>query len=279
MFEFFKRRRIDPKKRLVESLGDLSLPAFSAATMNTLRLLRNPDATPDRIAASIEINPGVVVRMLQMVNSAAYGLVGRVDRVAHALNLLGRGQVESLVVALAVKGSLDKAAKGAATAGFWRAAAERASLARGLAALLHPERQSESFVAGLLQDMAVPLLVRAQPEGYEPLVRRWLTGPGELDDLERAHYGWDHSEIGACLAAHWELPQSLAQAIGGHHDDDDSIPPAVYLASYVKQSRGGRDLEPMVYTARDRFGVAEDRVVDTINEAWARAESLASLLS
>ena len=86
MFGFFKRKRIDPKQRLAESLGELDLPSFSAATLNTLRLLRDPTRTAEEIAESIEANPGVVVRLLRMVNSAAYGLAQRVEGVSHAVS-------------------------------------------------------------------------------------------------------------------------------------------------------------------------------------------------
>jgi len=91
MLGFFKRKKLDPKRRLAESLGELELPSFSTMTVSALRLLRDPKSSTAAIAEAIESNPGVVVRLLRMVNSAAYGLAQRVDRVGHAVNLLGRG--------------------------------------------------------------------------------------------------------------------------------------------------------------------------------------------
>jgi HD-like signal output (HDOD) protein len=279
MFGFFKRKKVDPKKVLADTLGDMDLPSFSAGTMEALRLLRDPASNSDTIARSIEGNPGVVVGVIRMVNSAAYGLRQKVDRVSHAINLLGRSRIESVVVALAVKGGLDRAAKGSPK-GFWREAAARAAFARSLAELLHPQTQSESFVAGLLQDMAVPLLVRARPEDYAPLLDEWArTKKDELADVEQKEFGWDHSEVGACVAAHWQLPPILTDAIGGHHEGQGLVPPAVHLVSYLQGALGEGDVEPLVDAATAQYNVPADRVIRIIAESQERANDLARLLS
>lgn len=277
MFGFFKRNKIDPKKRLAESLGELELPSFSAATMNTLRLLRDPTCTAAQIAESIESNPGVVVRLLRMVNSAAYGLAQRVEGVSHAVSLLGRGKVESVVVAIAVKGSVD--ASSGPLPRFWQLAAARATIARGLAELIHPQTQSEAFVAGLLQDMAMPLLLQARPVEYRPMIECWQQAPEtELTDLEQQHFGWDHSEVGACVAHHWQLPDLLIDAIGAHHQRNSMVPPAIHLVSHVRHTEGRVDLEPLVEAATSSYNVPADRVVRAVGEAYKRGAALARLL-
>ncbi|MEQ9320957.1 MAG: HDOD domain-containing protein [Polyangiaceae bacterium] len=277
MFGFFKRKRIDPKQRLAESLGELDLPSFSAATLNTLRLLRDPTRTAEEIAESIEANPGVVVRLLRMVNSAAYGLAQRVEGVSHAVSLLGRGKVESVVVAIAVKGSVD--ASSGPLPRFWQLAAARATIARGLAELIHPQTQSEAFVAGLLQDMAMPLLLQARPAEYRPMIESWQRDPREeLTDLERKHFGWDHSEVGASVAHHWELPDPLIDAIGAHHLGTSMVPPAIHLVSHVQPTEGRVNLEPLVEAATASYNVPADRVVRAVSESYKRGAALARLL-
>lgn len=278
MFGFFKRTKIDPQQALAESLGDLELPAFSAATMNTLRLLRDPACRPESIAESIEANPGVVVRLLRMVNSAAYGLAQRVEGVGHAVSLLGRGKVETVVVAIAVKGIVD--ARTGPLPRFWQLAAARATIARGLAELIHPQTQSEAFVAGLLQDMAMPLLLRARPAEYRPMIETWQDNPQEeLTDLEKKHFGWDHCEVGACVAHHWELPELLVDAIGAHHLGNSLVPPAIHLVSHVRHTEGRVDLEPLVEAATAGYNVPADRVVRAVAESYKRGAALARLLS
>ena len=45
------------------------------------------------------------------------------------------------------------------------------------------------------------------------------TSPGgSLEELERETLGYDHAEIGARMAEAWELPESLIEAIAGHHE-------------------------------------------------------------
>ncbi|HHH30933.1 MAG TPA: HDOD domain-containing protein [Polyangiaceae bacterium] len=277
MLGFFKRKKIDPKKKLAETLGDLELPAFSAATLETLRLLRDPTCSAEMIAESIESNPGVVVRLLRMVNSAAYGLAQRVEGVSHAVSLLGRGKVESVVVAIAVKSSVDNSA--GPLPRFWQLAAARATIARGLAELIHPQTQSEAFVAGMLQDMAMPLLVQAKPVEYRPMIEGWQNDPREeLTELEQREFGWDHSEVGACVAHHWRLPDLLIDAIGAHHHGNSLVPPAIHLVSHVRQSDGRVDLEPLVEAATSAYNVPADRVVRAVSESYKRGAALARLL-
>jgi len=57
-------------------------------------------------------------------------------------------------------------------AGFWRTSAHRACLARRIASTLDPASQMEAFTAGLLQDMAIPVLAAAHGERYTALYRR-----------------------------------------------------------------------------------------------------------
>ena len=278
MLKFFKSRKIDQKKLLAESLAGMKLPHFSRATIRSLQLLRNPGSTSEKIARSIEANPGLVVHVLRTVNAAAYGLRSKVDCVSHAINLLGRAKVESLVVAMAVKGGLQKTAPHRMNQRFWYAAATRASLARGLAALIDPKTQSESFVGGLLQDMALPLLEATRPYEYAPLIRQSREDEIALEELERSAFGWDHSEIGACVAAHWRLPDLLTNSIGEHHVGGHHVPPAIHLVSHVRERPRSFEIETLVEQARDRYGVPPDRVIEVVKESRIHAKELAALM-
>ncbi len=278
MLGFFEKRNIDPAETLAQSLGKLELPTFQGATLRALDLLRDPESSVREIATSIETNPGLVTHVLRVVNSAAYGLRQRVDRVSHAISLLGRSQIESLVVASAVKGGIKAAAPKTAGRRFWQGAAVRASLARAIAEMVDPPSQSQAFVTGLLQDMALPLLFSTRAKEYRPLVQACAADPTkDLAVLEKETFGWDHSIVGASVADHWDLPMPLTNGIGEHHLGEASV--AVQLVSRVRDTPSGPDASELSRVAEAEFNIAPDTMQTAFERAATEASELVQLLT
>ena len=259
----FWKRSSDPKAKLVDRLGEYELPSFPAAAVSTLGLLRQ-DAPMAEVAESIMTDPGLSVRILRTVNSAAFGLRQKASNLQYAVNLLGRSRVESLVLVAAVGEALP-APDDFDLRGFWRTAAHRACLARKIAASVSPATELECFTAGLLQDMAVPVLVTSLP-GYPGLYSDAIGGdqPG-LPEYERKILGYDHAEIGALMAETWDLPESLIAAIAGHHGTGDCAPDAVEAVAQVRHGEPSNELEAFRghCRAHPRLGVLDlDAVID-----------------
>ena len=77
MLGIFTKRSADPRAELKTMLGDYELPSFRTTVMETLRLLRDENATAHDIAVQIELDPGIQMKVLRAVNAAAFGLPGR----------------------------------------------------------------------------------------------------------------------------------------------------------------------------------------------------------
>ena len=96
---------------------------------------------------------------LQIPSHEAFALRHKVRGVHHAVSLLGRSQLESMLISMAVRDTLPNSAKrGFEPRRFWTTSARRACTAAALADRIDPSTRSESFTASLLQDMAVPVL-------------------------------------------------------------------------------------------------------------------------
>lgn len=281
----FKRRLADPATLLKSALGEFELPTFQTQTMMTLKLLRDPDAGWMALGRSIEANPGLVAKTLRTVNSASFGLRQQISSVTHAVGLLGRARLESLVLAFVVAGKLPTRAANAAgldVPRFWRAASLRASVARSLAELIEPQAQSEAFVGGLLQDMAVPLLAAAQGKRYQPVVECWQETAESLEGLEQSEFGWDHSDVGSCIADKWEFPAALRAAIEDHHDGAESAGPprSTQLVSLLEGHGETEDsgLDELIAAARQTHPVCPDRLVRSVRDGVEKADELTKLL-
>ncbi len=279
MLKIFKRRQSDPKAALKEILEDYELPSFSTGVMNVLSLLRDPESNMGEIAELIKVDPGMNVSVLRMVNSAAFGFTTKVSNILHAITLLGRSRLEPIVLSHAVRDSIPlPRVNGFAPETFWKSAARRANLARLLAHQLHPETETEAFTAGLLQDMAVPVLVEKKQAAYCRVLQESNANDGKsLDELEMEAFGFDHQVVRALMAEQWELPEYLQKSIAGHHGGDGSdVDAAIFLVSFMKESDETEDNEALFSIAASEFGIDRDRMLGYMQDAFQDADELIS---
>lgn len=270
-------RRSTPRNSLVDMLGNYQLPSFPEAIMEVLQALRDPDTSLSEITPKLEADPGVHVRVLRIVNSAAFGLARSVNSAKHAAMLLGRSRLEAIVASVAVKQSLPQTnVADFDTSRFWLTQARRASLARSLARLVHPAATAEAFTAGLLQDLAVPILVSCFKERYVAVYNQHEQDLStDLPTLERAHFGFDHAALGGMVARQWGLPSYLVDTISGHHNKglDARKSPAVSLVADLRGATENDGRSLVVEACCSSYGFSEDQIVQVIDEAFADAEA------
>jgi HD-like signal output (HDOD) protein len=278
MFDFFKRKKKDPLHELKGLLGSYEVQSFPTAVMSALSLLNDPESSMPEIASQVESDPGMHLKVLRMVNSAGFGLMKKVSNINHAVTIMGRSRLEALILSFAVSESLPTQVEGLEMSVFWTTAARRGSLARMLAKELHAATQAESFTAALLQDLAIPLIVKAKKEEYMDVFQRWHQDPqADLAELELEQFGYCHTGIGGLMAEDWELPDYLVQAIAGHHDLSSQSPaePAVRLVSLIKyypeDDGSGRFKE----AAHGEFGIDLTVLDEMLAQSQIEAEAFA----
>ncbi len=276
---FFKKKKRDPRKELQEILEGYELPYFPKAAILALEALRDHQTPTHEIARRLAADPGIHIRILKTVNSAAFGLPRKVTNIEHAVALLGRARLESLILPLAVNQSLPKFKSPCLDLElFWLAAAKRGSLARQMAQILHPNTATEAFSAGLLQDMAIPVIMHLKEKSYCPTLENWNQDPkADLITLEREKFNFDHQYVGGLMAEDWSLPDYLVKAIALHHRPE--VEPAVYLASHIRyQSEPDTfEKEIIVEEAREKFSLDADHTLRVIKKAEEEAEELAKV--
>jgi HD-like signal output (HDOD) protein len=182
---------------------------------------------------------------------------------------------------MSVRNSLPKdSADGYDFARFWRASARRGFLARALAAILCPAQESESFTAGLLQDMALPFLAHQRAKDYGPVLREWHNTDARLYELERDAFGWDHAEVGAWICSEWNLPESITTAIGSHHPGDDpkGCPASVSLAAYLREAEERSGMEQLLELATTQYRIAPEKASEIVESAFQGAEEFTQLI-
>ncbi len=281
MFSFFKSKS-DPKAKLKQTLKGYELPSFPAVVMQILQKIRSPYSSAATIAESLSLDPGISVKLLQIANSAAFSPTKRVENLTQAIALVGISQLESLVLGVGVsKGMPKQTGQWHDPDKFWQTCAKRAILASELARKLCPAKESECFTAAFLQDLALPFLACHRSDIYDPVLKTWHLEGGDLAELERQHFEWDHAEVASWICAEWGLPENIAAAIRGHHGADvpdyNPLGP-VRLVAILREDESNSGLNELIEAAVKEYGMDEQSVRDMVDPAFEKAFELARLI-
>ncbi|MFO7838396.1 MAG: HDOD domain-containing protein [Desulfosalsimonadaceae bacterium] len=220
---------ITRKKVNVEYLiqKTLRMGAMPDVYYKTIAAINNPETSLDDIAGIVSKDTTLSAKVLQLVNSSFYSLKQKVDTLTWALALIGTNQLMTIVSGVsAVSLFRNIPSQLINMVSFWEH-----SIACGTAAQLlssyYPERMDAErfFVAGLLHDIGRMILVQNLAGRYYEIFQQVRREEVFLFTAEKENFGADHSEIGAELAQHWNLPANLVSMIRNHHfpDQDSSF--------------------------------------------------------
>lgn len=282
MISLFKKKGLDPLKELKSLLGDFELGSFSTSVMNVLDMIRDPESSIVEIASQIEMDPGMHVKVLRLVNSASFGLAQQVSNLQHAVTLLGRSRIESMVLTFAVSDSLPMTIGCMEMSDFWAAAARRACLARLLAQHMHAATHAESFTAGLFQDMGIPVIAKVKESLYCEMLDEWHSQEdADLAGMEKEKFGYDHPTVGALIAVQWGLPEYIVDAVAGHHfsSDESTSEPAVRLVSLLKYNEEDVAPQRLIEKAQKDYDIPESIMQKLYEQSVTDAQSFSNIFS
>jgi HD-like signal output (HDOD) protein len=201
--------------RVLKNLVDIpSLPA----PVQRLIQLSDKDATPRQFADLIGTDQGLTAKVLRLVNSAFYSLRTPIASLRHASSLLGTRTLKSLALSVSVMSLFNRGCPGCDPIAFWRHAIGVAMASQKLAALLLPAFEEDLYVAGLLHDAGVALMVQHLPDEYSKVLEVARAEHRALVVVERERLGASHAEVGYLMAARWKLPPTICECIRLHED-------------------------------------------------------------
>jgi HD-like signal output (HDOD) protein/GGDEF domain-containing protein len=208
--------------RLVARAGQLySLPTVA---MKVLELTQNPTVDAHALKECIENDPALTIKLLRVVNSSLFGLSREVRDLNQALALLGTKPLKLLVLGFSLPKGLFAGVEAAILARYWRRTLTKAVAARELSETVWRQPGDEAFIAGLLQDLGMLLLVQELGEPYITFLDRILSTGSDLKAMEVESMGFDHTMLTARLLAHWGLPQTLVEAVNWPPDAAADMP-------------------------------------------------------
>jgi len=212
---------------LATVMNSSRLPTLPRVAFRILQLVESPDVSIDELSNAVSVDPALATRILRAANSGMYGRVRGVAKLRDAVLILGLRNVKTLALGFSLVSDL----KGVAGSGldytaFWRRSVVAACGARALAYRINRSQQDEAFLGGLMHGIGVVALDRTLGAHYREVARHLGCGVDSLIVIEQQRIGISHIEVGARLAAAWNLPPALCASIG-HYPAPDTVPDAM----------------------------------------------------
>ena len=144
------------------------LPALPHSAITLLQLSQSPDSGPADFTKPIEADPGLMGQVLKFVNSSYFGFSREIMSVQQALTLVGTRAITNFALWNAVFSVIPNPKFGPFDLkSLWQDSLRRALFARMLGRSLNLSNSEDLFAGALLQDMAIPLLLKELPAEYE----------------------------------------------------------------------------------------------------------------
>lgn len=194
-----------------------SLPSLHAAIMEELQ---SPNASMQKIGNIISKDLGMTVKILQLVNSAFFGLPRHISSPSQAVSFLGLDTIRALVLSVHILTQFDsKKPCGLSLDRLWNHSFTTGILAKAIAKEGKQKQMlmDDSFMAGLLHDLGKPILAINFPERYQEVQAEVKEGGLSHWEAEKEIFAVTHWEVGAYLAGLWGLPDSVGDALAFHH--------------------------------------------------------------
>ncbi|MFO7643159.1 MAG: HDOD domain-containing protein [Desulfosarcina sp.] len=241
----------DLKRKIISTLKDL--PPMPKIIYRAREIMANPMSGFKEIAEVIETDQAIAAKVLQVANSAYYGLSGMVSSIHQATVVLGYKTLEQLITMVSATGLLGSRLKGyrMGSGTLWRHSLAVALCSRLIAKDRLPTLENDAFSVGLIHDAGKLALDRYLVE-RQALVDEAIGGGASFLEVENRVFGFDHTELASDLCSKWKLPESHASAVRFHHRPDQSngnlLAYIVHTANHIAQKSGvGSSMDAALY--------------------------------
>jgi HD-like signal output (HDOD) protein len=208
---------VPQKNSFQHLLANAQLPALPQSAVRLMELSRDPNKGPADFAVPIEADAGLTGQILKFVNSAYFGFSREISNVKMAITLVGIRTIKNFALWSAVFSLMPNPKCGPFDLNrLWQDSLRRALFGRTMGKLMGQKECEEIFAAGLLQDMAVPLLAKEKPQDYLNLLEQRATTGRRLSDLEIERFGFNHAEVAGAMARSWKMPEEFAVMLEQH---------------------------------------------------------------
>jgi len=226
--------------------GIKKLPSLPRLYGMLVQEMESPHSSLKRVGEIIAQDVTMTARVLQLVNSAFFGLPNKIVNPAQAVILLGIDTLKALVLYIQVF-SEYKSAQGLkyfSIEDLWLHSMLTGQLAKEITQSVTDEKESmdNALIAGILHDLG-KLLLLEMPCYYEELADYTKEKECGILEAEYALLGTSHAEVGAYFLGLWGITEPVIEAVAFHHHPSqyDHKEFSALTAVHVADALLGRD--------------------------------------
>jgi HD-like signal output (HDOD) protein len=277
----------------LEEIASRAITLYTRPTvaMELVRLVDQPRVDARALKECVAQDPALTCKVLRVVNSSLYGLNRPVADLNQAIGLIGIKPLKLLVLGFSLPDSLFAEVAARELQWYWTNTLTRAVAARLLAEQLWRHSGDEAFIAGLLQDIGILVLLRELGEPYARFLTGVIDEKCHLAALEQDTLGFDHNQLSAALLARWQLPERLVNAIAAPKKiarlsrmpaAEADLPQILHLAEMLMQLVGQRRLmvlSDLLEAGKLYRGMTKSKLASLVEGLQPQVDQLAESLS
>jgi HD-like signal output (HDOD) protein len=268
-----------------------ALYTLPAVAVEVLRLTDHPKVDVAALRECIERDPALTAKLLRVVNSSLFGLSRKVGDLNQALAMLGTKPLKLLVLGFSLPEKLFLDVARDQLQWYWNTTLVRAVAAREISERYFDRPGDDAFLAGLLEDIGVLVLLRELGGPYASLVRQAIAAGEDLHEAERTAMGFDHAQLSARLLEDWNMPTTLVRVVGeprdcklwAHHRAEHAwLVRVLHLAELFAQLVGQHRLSvlpDLLETSEAYCGLDRPQVSELVADLEPKVRQLAKVLS
>jgi len=191
-----------------------NLPSETGLLVELIDLCNDGEATFDKYAATIKKDAGLTAQFLRIANSPLYKQWNEITDLKRMLIVLGLKNVRKIIITSAVQNFFSKINKDndPLLQQLWLRSLVCGQLAEKIAIKINYPKSEEAYLAGLLHQIGILLLLVNYKENYRQVLEQYETNIN-FCQLENDNYGINHCEVGATLVESWQLDSLISDAI------------------------------------------------------------------
>lgn len=199
------------------------LPSLPDLYTRVTAIAASPEGTLRDIGQVVAEDISMSAKILQMVNSAFFGLAREISSPEEATTILGLDVVRSLILSVKIFSSCEQASKILDLKKLNDHCHQVGMLAKAIAKQEGMSKKACDFslMAGMMHDIGKLILTTAYPEQSAKIYQNEAS-PAEWQS-ETNIFGISHAQIGAYLLGVWNLPNPVVEAVAYHHMPEKAI--------------------------------------------------------
>ena len=210
------------KKDIADTIQDAidKMPPLPIVIDKVIRIANDPKSSAQDMVDVIQLDPVLTSRILQLINSAYFGLNFELHSLKQSIMALGFNTIKSVAFSTAILNKVSlKKTNVINPDEFWKHSFGVGVTSKMIAELsgVNKRYSEDFFVAGLIHDIGEILFYNAFPDECVKVGEMVVKKKLPLPEIEREVLGFSHEDIGLTIGKKWNFEPYFLYAVGKHH--------------------------------------------------------------